>query len=205
MPKDIHLPAGEVRVDAPIELQAGDRLIGASAAKGTPRDHAKAIGAHKERELRKGDVAVTSVNGQAVDMNLFSWQHNAAAALHGWAEHEHHEGKPLELSRDDYKKALLAASAPVVRAAVDVDADVTVKADKDSKKVRVVAKSGEVIDLRKLGATTYDLANAGVSFTAVEEPHPAALSKHAAHVKNAEAAKPVERSPDDDSHLFAKA
>lgn len=178
-----------------------------AAAKASPRDHAKTIGAHKMRELRRGDVAVTSVNGQTVDMGLFSWQHNAAAALHGWAEHEHHEGKPVDLSLDDYKKALLAASSPVVRAAVDVDKEVPFKVEKEALKVRVAAKKGDVIDLRKLHPklTTEDLAMAGVSFTADYEPHVAALSKHAAHVKNAEAAKPVEKPADDDSHLFAKA
>jgi hypothetical protein len=180
-----------------------------AAGKGAPRDHAKAIGAHKHRELRKGEVAVTSVNGQAVDMGVFSWQHNAAAALHGWAENEHHEGKPVELSLDDYKKALLAASAPVVRATVDVDRDVIVKTEKDgkteTKTVRVTAKAGDVIDTRKLGVTTEDLAMAGVSHAADYEPHAPALSKHAAHVKNAEAANATAPAADDDSHLFAKA
>src|SRR6478736_4175252 len=76
------------------------------AAKRSPREHAKAIGAYKERQLRRGDVAVTSLNAQSVALEHYSWQHNAAAALHGWLEHEHHEGKPIELSLDDYKKAL---------------------------------------------------------------------------------------------------
>lgn len=36
--------------------------------------------------------------------------HAAASALHGWHEHEHHEGSPLELSADDYAAALEAAA-----------------------------------------------------------------------------------------------
>jgi hypothetical protein len=173
----------------------------------SPLEHAKAIGAHKARELRPGEVAVHSVNGQPVDMTVSSWQHNAAAALHGWNEHEHHEAEPLKLSLDDYKKALLAASAPAIRAVADVSKSITVKPEKgDARTVSVSAGAGDVIDTRKLGITTYDLANAGISFTAAEEPHPAALSKHAAHVKNAEAAKQQAQAPapNDDSHLFAK-
>lgn len=151
----------------------------------SPLEHAKALGAHKPRQpMRPGDVAVSSVNGQSVDMSANSWQHNAAAALHGWAEHEHNEAKPIELSLDDYKKALLAASVPVVRAAAD--AERSIKKD-DKSVVNVKVLKGEVIDLRRLQLTTYDLANAGIPFTAAEEPHPGALSKHAAHVKNAEA------------------
>lgn len=194
---------------APKSKQQGPVLGFNDPPRGSPLAHAKAIGAHKTRELRKGDVAVTSINGQAVDMGLFSWQHNAAAALHGWAEHEHHEAKPVDLSLDDYKKALLAASAPVVRAAVDVDKDVKFTVEKETKSVRVSAKKGEPIDLRKLHPklTTEDLAMAGVSFTADYEPHAPAMSKHAAHAVNAEASRAADKPApaDDDSHLYAKA
>ncbi len=40
------------------------------------------------------------------------WQHAAAAALHGWAEHAHHAGAPMRLSAEDYFAALVAASEP---------------------------------------------------------------------------------------------
>jgi len=43
----------------------------------------------------------------------YSWQHAAAAQLHGWNAHEHHAGSPIQLSRADYEAALAAASAPV--------------------------------------------------------------------------------------------
>lgn len=188
---------------APAKVRAPD-----AATKATPHEHAKALGSYKERQLGKGEVAVTAVNGKAVELGRYSFQHASAVALHGWAEHEHHEAKPIDLSLDDYKKALLAASAPVVRAAVDFeDVELVIKGEdkKPDRKVRVTAKKGDVIDLRKLEITTEDLANKGLSFVADYEPHAPALSKHAAHVKNADAAKAPAKPADDDSHLFAKA
>jgi len=174
-----------------------------------PHEHAVAIGAFRERKERAGAV-VAAIGGRTPNLGEYSWQHQAAAALHGWVEHEHHEAKPVDLSLDDYKKALLAASSPVVRAANDTNVAITVKAEKDGEKprdVRVAANKGEVIDLRKLGIITEDLANKGVPFTADYEPHAPALSKHAAHAKNAEAAEAANAptKADDDSHLFAKA
>jgi len=40
------------------------------------------------------------------------WKHSAAHALHGWELHEHHEGKPIQLTRADYDAAIAAACAP---------------------------------------------------------------------------------------------
>lgn len=40
------------------------------------------------------------------------WQHKAAAALHGWAAHEHHAGAPMQLTAEAYYEALVAASKP---------------------------------------------------------------------------------------------
>jgi hypothetical protein len=40
------------------------------------------------------------------------WQHKTAAALHGWADHAHHEGKPIEITGEAYYNALVAASEP---------------------------------------------------------------------------------------------
>jgi hypothetical protein len=37
------------------------------------------------------------------------WKHAAAAALHGWAAHQHHAGGPMRLSVTDYAAALEAA------------------------------------------------------------------------------------------------
>ena len=41
-----------------------------------------------------------------------AWKHAAAAALHGWNEHQYHEGKAVELSAEDYAAALAASEAP---------------------------------------------------------------------------------------------
>lgn len=46
------------------------------------------------------------------ERRCFSWQHNAAAQLHGWNAYQHNHGKPLELSREDYECALRCASEP---------------------------------------------------------------------------------------------
>jgi hypothetical protein len=128
----------------------------------SPHEHAKALGSFRKRSMRAGDVAVTSINGQSVSTDNYSWQHNAAAALHGWAEHEHHEAKPLEMSADDYKAALLAASKPVTRV------------------IRKDGKPGDVID-------SHEAADRGIPTHTDYEPHPAALSRHAAHAKKAAA------------------
>jgi len=37
------------------------------------------------------------------------WQRAAAASLHGWREHVHHAGAPIELTQTDYVAALEAA------------------------------------------------------------------------------------------------
>jgi hypothetical protein len=58
------------------------------------------------------------------------WQHKAAAALHGWADHEHHAGAPIQLTGDDYYAALVAASEPKPQKVVE-------KAIRDGKEVDV--------------------------------------------------------------------
>lgn len=40
------------------------------------------------------------------------WQHSAASALHGWAQHAHHAGEPMRLTEAAYKAALKAVDAP---------------------------------------------------------------------------------------------
>lgn len=146
------------------ELRNAEGKKPESSKLAAPHDHAKAIGSFRSRKARAGDVAVTSINGQSVSTDEYSWQHNAAAALHGWAEHEHHEAAPIALSLDDYKLALLAASAPVTR---------------------VIAKDG------KLGAKvdSHEAAAKGIPTVTDYEPYAPALSQHAAHSKKLEAAK----------------
>jgi hypothetical protein len=40
------------------------------------------------------------------------WQHKAAAALHGWADHAHHAGAPIQLTAEQYFGALVAVTEP---------------------------------------------------------------------------------------------
>lgn len=42
----------------------------------------------------------------------FHWSHAAAAALHGWASHEHHASEPMKLAEADYDAALKAVTEP---------------------------------------------------------------------------------------------
>lgn len=37
-----------------------------------------------------------------------SWQHNVAAVVHGWVQHEHHAQRPIALTKDDYMAAIRA-------------------------------------------------------------------------------------------------
>ena len=43
--------------------------------------------------------------------NPQAFLHGAAAALHHWKTHEHHEGAPLQLTRADYEAAIEAAKS----------------------------------------------------------------------------------------------
>jgi hypothetical protein len=128
----------------------------------TPHAHAVAIGAFRDRKLAPGAVVAT-IGGGAPSLGEYSMQHAAAEALHGWKEHAHHEGKPIEISVDDYKRALLAAWKPVTRPVL-----------KDGK-------LGDPID-------SHEAAEKGIATVTDYEPHKPALSKHAAHVKAAKAA-----------------
>lgn len=72
------------------------------AEKRSPHEHAEAFG-----HVISGSGPRFGSEPNGPD---YSWQHRAAAQLHGWLEHEHHEGKPVELSEHDYQAALFAAS-----------------------------------------------------------------------------------------------
>jgi len=113
----------------------------------TPDQHAEALKAVKTvtRSAR--------VNGEPEQFKLYHWQHAAAAALHGWAQHAHHEAEPIKLSRKDYESALKAASYPVTRVL------------KDGKFV------GEIVD-------SHEAAAKGIPTFTDYEPHKPALSPH---------------------------
>lgn len=46
----------------------------------------------------------------------YTWQHAAAAQLHGWNHHKLHDATPLQISRKAYDAALKAVEAPVPHA-----------------------------------------------------------------------------------------
>lgn len=49
--------------------------------------------------------------GKLPRMAVPHWQHNAAAALHGWGQHAHDEQAPIQLTESDYTKALKATES----------------------------------------------------------------------------------------------
>jgi len=121
----------------------------------SPADHARALKGVKtvKRAAR--------VNGEPEEFELYHWQHAAAEALHGWKQHEHHEAKPILLSFDDYKSALLAASAPVTR--------------------RLDTKTGEPMkdgDKLRDPVNSHEAAEKGWPVVTDYEPHAPALSQH---------------------------
>lgn len=149
---------------AEVELSKDTRFIGQAlrlpkhvTIKGhsllSPQQHAKALGGVKTRQR------VAQVNGQPDTFEDYHPFHAAAEALHGWREHEHHEGEPIRLTREEYEAALKAASAPITRVADDVE--------RKSESF----KKGTPIDSHKA-------AELGVPVITDYEPHKAALSPH---------------------------
>ena len=116
----------------------------------TPEEHARATG-QVEREEREP----ITINGERSGP-AYTWQHAAAAALHGWNHHKLHDAEPLLITQDAYKAALKAVEAPVAHA-------VNRKSDR-----RVLAGS------EKPGAEE--------SLSHDYVPHAGALSKHFAKV-----------------------
>jgi hypothetical protein len=98
--------------EAPADVSAHPALIAAEKPKEdlSPRGHAIATG--NAPRLRKNQMTA-QINGSRVEIGSRargSWQHESASMLHGWAEHLHHTGKPIEISRADYLAALEAAT-----------------------------------------------------------------------------------------------
>jgi hypothetical protein len=117
----------------------------------SPEVHARATGnaVEKKSGLRFG--------GGRPDKDLtYSWQHAAAAQLHGWAAHEHHTGAAIALTRVDYEAALKAAAEPVTRYATED------------------GQLGALLDQQAVARL-----NGTKPTTSRYEPHPAALSPHA--------------------------
>ena len=80
-------------------------------ARAAQAENARNLAEHGSASPRKSLRNTVTVLGAAVEKGE-AWKHAAAAALHGWAEHAHHEGKPMELEPEDYAAALKAAEAP---------------------------------------------------------------------------------------------
>lgn len=93
------------------------------------------------------------INGQR-PLPLFTWQHAAAAQLHGWNQHKLDSADPLLLTHAEYEAALKVVEAPVAR---------------------VVGKDGQ--KGRRLGAG--EKLTEGESLSQDYEPHDAALSPFA--------------------------
>lgn len=130
-----------------VEPEASTKAVEIKTDLASPDDHAKALSAVKTI------TRTARVNNEPETFQLYHWQHSAAAALHGWANHEHHEAKPMQLSREDYNAALLAATKPVTRL---LGAD---------------GKPGEITD-------SHEAAAKGLPTITDYEPHAPALSIH---------------------------
>ncbi len=131
-------------VAANIEPSANTKAINAAS----PRDHAVSMKLVRSRDR------VARVNNEPASFDEYSPQHLAAAELHGWAEHAHHEAKPIQLSKEDYEAALHAAYHPVTRVI-----------GRDGK------PTGGPID-------SLDAANKGTATITDYEPHKPALSPY---------------------------
>ena len=73
----------------------------------TPEEHAKT-----EKQFVRKVERYARVNNEPASFDLFTWQHNCASALHGWREHEHHTGQPIQLTGKAYRNALRAVAEP---------------------------------------------------------------------------------------------
>ncbi len=73
----------------------------------TPEEHAKA-----EKQFVGVATRYARIGDQSPTIAQYTWQHNAAAALHGWDAHAHHAGEPIRMTAKAYRNALRAASSP---------------------------------------------------------------------------------------------
>jgi hypothetical protein len=150
-------PAAVVMPATPI-VEAGTSAPGAAPAElKPPAEHAVALKAVKT--VRRA----ARIGNEPEEFEIFHWQHAAAEALHGWKNHEHHEQAPILLSFDDYKAALIAASAPVTRRL-------------DPKTHEPMLDATGKLPLKPVDS--YEAAKNGWLVSTDYEPHAPALSKH---------------------------
>lgn len=135
-----------------------------------PADGSAKLPTIEEHALATGNVKPMTfeffTRTRPQDRMVFSAEHAAAAALHGWNAHAHHANETFRCTREAYEAALKAAAAPVTRTL-----------DKDGK-------PGPALDAEQVAKL-----NGSKPLVHVYEPHTAALSKHApkSHAAKAEA------------------
>lgn len=76
----------------------------------TPEEHAR-----NEKQFIGEAPRFAQLPGQSATIVQYTWQHNAAAARHGWEAHAHHEGAPMRMTAKAYRNALRAAANPDAR------------------------------------------------------------------------------------------
>jgi hypothetical protein len=93
-------------------LEPAAKAIHTSAEQtATPHEHAVAL-AKVEPYNEVVKVGPKGSNPTPGVRSLYSWDHAAAAVLHGWTLHEYHAGAAIQITRAAYESALAAASAP---------------------------------------------------------------------------------------------
>ncbi len=135
---------------------AANAVPPAADEKRSPRDWALALG-HGPKAARP--QLVDQGTKKMLSPMLGSAEHEAAKALHGWDEHEHHENGPIQLTRSDYEAAL-AASHP---------ADVYLRAG---------TKDGETKGADEALKDAWGNPVLHPKFDGTPRPHAGALSKH---------------------------
>ncbi len=76
----------------------------------TPEEHAKATGNLAPKP--QTETAKTFGRKDKPQIVRLSWQHEAAAQLHGWRAHSSHSAEPLLITRAAYLAALKASAEP---------------------------------------------------------------------------------------------
>jgi hypothetical protein len=142
------------KAEKPAAPPAVPPTVPAAEDKRSPRDWAIALGhapTGKPQLADEGTVKMLSgPRGSA--------EYHVAKAMHGWEEHEFHEGTPMLLSRADFEAALKASHPPDVYVAADGKGTTT-----EAEKAKRDAWNNPVLDPKMNGNP---------------KPHPAALSKH---------------------------
>lgn len=90
----------------PVDEAKGD-------GKFTPDELARRTG--HLRGLTREQAVKIGAGTPTLTTEAYSWQHAAAAQLHGWHAHAHHAGEPIRLTKQDYEGALKAVEKPVTR------------------------------------------------------------------------------------------